>query len=598
MMIDAVLPTDPQQLFVLAVTSHQAGDLDRAVALYRQVIARRPDDAAPYVNLGIALQGLDRMDGAVAAYRQAIARQPQAAAAYGNLGCALLALGHPEAAMVVLRQAAMLDPQSAEIHNALGGALAARGRPNAAIAAYRRAVVLGPSHGQPYNNLGAALVDAGAFADAVAACRHAMALHPDNAEAENNLANALMGLGLIDEAVAGFRRALRLRPYFPQASTNLSGALIDDGRAGEAIAHCRSAIAVEPQFADAYNNLGNALRMEGRLDEALAAFRRALALAPDDAEIHFNVSAILLKQGFLREGWVEYEWRKRTPLSAFRRNTFPQPEWDGSPLGSRTVLLYAEQGLGDVLQFVRFAPLAAASGRVVLRVYPSLVRLLASIPGVAQVISSEDPLPEFDCHLPLMSLPKVMGVGLAEIPAQVPYLHPDAEDLAAWAARLAGLDGLKVGLVWAGDPRPDEPGANRMDRRRSMALDQLSELAGIPGITLVSLQKGAASRQVQHPSVGMHLVDYMDEVRDFADTAALIANLDLVISVDTSVAHLAGALGRPVWILSRLDGCWRWLDGREDSPWYPTARLFHQTHWGDWSPAVSRLAEALKRLVT
>jgi hypothetical protein len=256
-------------------------------------------------------------------------------------------------------------------------------------------------------------------------------------------------------------------------------------------------------------------------------------------------------------------------------------------------LLYAEQGLGDVLQFIRFVPLAVerAQGPVVLQVYPSLQRLLGQVPGVSVVVSTDDPLPAFDCHLPLMSLPAVLGC--APTAVAVPYLTADTGLVEGWRRRLAPLPGRKVGLCWAGAPRPEQRGAHRMDQRRSLPLAALAGLLGVPGLSWVSLQKGDPAAQLRAVPGAGAIFDAMDDVGDFADTAALASVLDLVVSVDTSVAHLGAALGRPVWLLDRCDGCWRWLAGRDDSPWYPTMRIYHQTAWGDWDPVLRRLAADL-----
>ncbi len=588
---------EADRLFAAAVARHQSGDLAGAAALYRHVAALLPEAAAPLVNLGFAWQGLGRHDLAVGAHDRALCLDPGKAAAWAGRGGALMAAGRRDQAARSLERSVHLDPFGVEALNNLGTVLAAQGRTAAATFVLRRAVLLGPDNPQPYNNLGAALIEAGAAAESLVACARALMLRPDNPEGENNLGNALMELGRTEEATAAFRRALVLRPDFPEACTNLSSGLIDQGACRQAVLACRRAIVLQPDDAKAYNNLGNALRGAGLLDPAARAFHQALRLAPDDAEIHYNASAVLLKLGRLREGWAEFEWRKRTERSAFRNTPLPGPEWDGGGLDGRTLLLYAEQGYGDVLQFVRYAPLVAAAGggTVVLRVYPSLVRLLADLPGVAAVVSSDDPLPPYHCHLPLMSLPQRLETVLETIPAATPYLSADPAAARRWRQRLAGLSGLKVGIAWAGDPRVRERGAHLMDRRRSMSLAAFDEVLRIPGIDWVSLQKGAAAEQARTPPAGTALVDPMDEVGDFADTAALIAALDLVVTVDTSVAHLAGALGKPVWILSRFDGCWRWLEARDDSPWYPSARLYRQAAWGDWTSALGHLAADLRR---
>ncbi|PKU22468.1 tetratricopeptide repeat protein [Telmatospirillum siberiense] len=589
---------DADRLFATAIERHQAGDPAGAIPFYQQVVQLCPEAVAPLVNLGFAWQGLGRSDLAIAACDRALLLEPDNAAAWSGRGGACMELGRPDAAIASFVRAILADFSSTEALNNLGRALAVQGRAEEATRILRRAVVLGPDNPQPYNNLGAVLIGAGAVAEGLVACARTLTLDPVNPEGENNLGNALMELDRPEEAMAAFGRALALHPAFPEACTNLSGALIDAGRCPAAALVCARAIALSPDDARSYNNLGNALYGTGALDAAARAFGRALRLAPDDAEIHYNASAVLLKQGRLREGWVEFEWRKRTERSAFRKMPLPGPEWDGGPLAGRTLLLYAEQGLGDVLQFARYAPLIAAraGGGVLLRVYPSLVRLMSGLPGLAGVISTDDPLPPYDCHLPLMSPPYRMGTVLDDIPAPNSYLGADSRATERWRERLDAQPGLKVGIAWAGDPREHQRGAHLMDRRRSLPLSAFDEVVRIPGIRWVSLQKGAAAAQVKAAPFGSALFDPMDEISDFADTAALIAALDLVISVDTSVAHLAGALGRPVWILSRFDGCWRWLESRCDSPWYPSARLYRQPAWGDWPSVLATVASDLERL--
>ncbi|MDR3435830.1 tetratricopeptide repeat-containing glycosyltransferase family protein [Telmatospirillum sp.] len=560
---------DVDRLFAMALAKHQDGFLDEAVATYQQVLASIPDAIPAWVNLGLAWQGLGHLPQAASALCRAVVLAPE-------------------------------SPMAVDLCNDLGNLLSAQRRFAEAETIFHRAISLGPEFAQPYNNLAAMQVDAGEPAAALAACRRALAIQPENPQAFNNLGNALMELGQTEAAVGAFMRALSLQPDFAEAATNLSGALIDQGASEAAIALCRQAIALRPEQADVYNNLGNALREAGRLAEAAKVFQRALWLAPDDAEIHYNASSVLLKRGDFAAGWREFEWRKRTERSAFRKMPLPGPEWNGQSLHGKTLLLYAEQGLGDVLQFVRYVPEIAArvGGPVVLRVFPPLRRLLTGFPGTVAVVSTDDPLPDYDCHMPLMSLPMCCGTVLETIPAAVPYLFAEPSAVQGWRDRLAAFPGRKVGLVWAGDPRPHQRGAHLMDRRRSLALAQFVDALRVPGIQWISLQKGGAGLQARMPPAGADLWDPMDEIGDFADTAALVSALDLVVTVDTSVAHLAGGLGKPFWLVSRFDGCWRWLDGCEHSPWYPTARIYHQTAWSDWRPVLRRLSLDLARWVT
>jgi hypothetical protein len=329
-----------------------------------------------------------------------------------------------------------------------------------------------------------------------------------------------------------------------------------------------------------------------RLDEAMESFERALALNPQEPEAHFQQAMCRLALGDFAEGWRQYEWRWKARQLESSVRDMAAPLWLGAEdLGGRTVLLHGEQGFGDVLQFCRYAPaVAARGGRVVLEVLAGLERLLARLDGVERIVTRGHPLPPCDVHAPLMSLPLALGAG----PEAPPYLSPDPADVARWAERLAGVDALKVGLCWAGGARPDQPVARAIDLRRSLSLEAFAPLAGIAGVRFYSLQKGPPAAQLASlPWAGPPIVDWTGELNDFADTAALVSQLDLVIACDTSTAHLAGGLGRPVWILNRFDTCWRWGVGREDSPWYPTARLFNQSAAGDWAGVVEAVKAEL-----
>jgi hypothetical protein len=390
---------------------------------------------------------------------------------------------------------------------------------------------------------------------------------------------------------------VRLQPDLADAHNNLAVALCDLRRHAEAETCAREALRLRPDYADAHSNLGMVLFDLRRLLEAETSYREALRLEPDFPQAHMNLSSALLITGRFEEGWEEHEWRWKARHMAGGARGFSAPLWSGEVLGEGGVLLlHAEQGLGDTLQFCRYAPLAAARARVVLEVQAPLARLLSSLPGVSQVIARGEALPAFDAQAPLLSLPRAFGTTIETVPARVPYLAADPDQAAAWGRRLAALPGLKVGLCWAGEPRAGFPELAAIDARRSISLAALAPLAKVAGVSFVSLQKGAPAAQAADPPPPMALFDYTAELADFADTAALVENLDLVISVDTSVAHLAGAMARPVWLLNRFDTCWRWLLDRQDSPWYPTLRLFRQTTPGDWTSVIADLRQALHTL--
>jgi thioredoxin-like negative regulator of GroEL len=418
-------------------------------------------------------------------------------------------------------------------------------------------------------------------------------LDPNNAGALHMLGAVLFASGQVERALHFMRRAQQRLPDSAQLQTNLGNLLQEMGRLDEALACFDQAARLDPHFAALWSNRGLLMLQLRRFDEALENFDLALGLDPDLVDVRWHAALARLQRGDYARGWAEYEWRWH---KALRPATGTEgPRWTGAEdLAGRTVLLHAEQGFGDTLQFCRYAPLVAARGaRVVMAVQAPLVRLLQSLPGVAKVVDIAGKLPPFDLQCPMMSLPWACGTSLDTIPAAIPYLAADPARSAAWRARLAALPGRKIGLVWAGAPRPHDVQSNRIDRRRSMKLAQLGALAGCTGIDWISLQKGPPARQAERPPCGMVLHDWTEELHDFADTAALVAGLDLLISVDTAMTHLGGALGIPVWVLNRHDTCWRWLHDRDDTPWYPSMRLFTQTAPGDWAQVVARVKEAL-----
>jgi tetratricopeptide repeat protein/glycosyl transferase family 9 (putative heptosyltransferase) len=357
------------------------------------------------------------------------------------------------------------------------------------------------------------------------------------------------------------------------------------------------ALALRPDYAEALANRGVTLHDAGRYGAALADYEGATALRPDFADAHYNEALCRLLLGDFARGWQKHEWRWRTALLGKAQRSFPQRLWLGSDqIKAKVVLLHAEQGLGDTIQFCRYAPLVSELGaHVILEVQQPLRDLLHTLPGDIKVISRGDPLPEFHYQCPLLSLPLAFDTRLETIPSTTPYLFAEQSKARSWGERLGERQKPRVGLVWAGNPRKALPGANHIDIQRSVALDQFAPVLRVAGCEFYSLQKGDdAVEQLRASALRHAIIDWTDDLQDFSDTAALIANLDLVISVDTSVAHLAGALGKPFWLLNRDNTCWRWLVDREDSPWYPTARLFRQDETRAWAGVIARVAAALE----
>jgi tetratricopeptide (TPR) repeat protein len=500
-------------------------------------------------------------------------------------------------AEAIYRQILAIDGNHVDSLHFLGLIARQIGRNDVAINLIERAIALDGANPEFHNNIGGAYHILGELDKAISHYRRALALNPDFVEAHLNLGKALYVQGELNEAIRQYRRVISIRTDHAEAYNNLASALYECGKYDEAIVHYHRALALEPDNAEVFHNLGLVVRAQGHLDEAVAHYRQAVALQPDLALAHTNIAQALLLSGRFEEGWKEYEWRWKTSQMAADARDFSAPGWSGEAIGDRVILLHDEQGFGDTLQFCRYVPMISAGARIVLEVHAPLVRLLSRLPGVLQIVARGDRLPPFDLHCPLLSLPRAFGTTLDTIPAAVPYLSADPTLAAGWRNRLDCLHGLRVGLVWASNPDSAQDAGRQRDRQnKSIALDNLSLLAEAREVSFVSLQKGEAAAQTRQPPAGLVIHDWTDELEDFADTAALVDGLDLVISIDTAVAHLAGALGKPVWLINRFDTDWRWLLDRDDSPWYPQLRQFRQPRPGDWDAAIRNVLVALQRL--
>jgi tetratricopeptide (TPR) repeat protein len=571
---------------------HQLGRPTEALASYERLAALRPADARPRFNRAVMLRELGRLDEAVASLDTTIALKPDYAEAHRSRGVALHELGHLDAALASCEAAIALRPDYAEAFYDKANVLLTLRRPRDALASFDQAIALRPGYAEAWSNRGNALSALKRHEEALASYDEAIALKPDQAEAHSNRMIPLRDLKRPDEALATCDRAIALRPDYAEAYNNRAGAQYEFRRIDEALADCDRAITLKPDFAEAYDNRAVTLYELRRFEDSLADSARAIALKPDYAEAQHSMAMCRLMLGDYERGWPQYEWRWGTRQFEEAVRDLGAPLWLGrEPLKGRTILLHGEQGLGDTLQFCRYAPQVSALGaRVVLEVQGGLERLLSRMEGVELIVTRGEALPPYDVQTPLMSLPLALNAGPdGELG---PYLTADPGDAALWAARLAADDGLRVGLCWAGGTRPDQPIAHAIDKRRSLALRAFAPLAEVPGLTLYSLQKGPPAAELAGWS-GSAIIDLTAELKDFADTAALVANLDLVITCDTSTTHLAGGLGKPVWVLNRHDACWRWLDGRDDSPWYPSARLFKQSTAGDWGGVIAEVTAAL-----
>jgi Flp pilus assembly protein TadD len=501
--------------------------------------------------------------------------------------------GRAELALQLLDRACALRPDAAVFHAMRGIALASIGQIDQAIVEHRRAIELGLADSESFNNLGSLLSSKGRLVEALSVLNQAISLNGSNARAHNTLGAVLGQLRRFDEALVAFARSLSIQPSVI-AYVNQGIVFGTLGRLDEAITAFEKALQLDPESADAHTNLGNALKGAGRFGDAVAACRKALAFRPDASVAHHNLGQILLLTGDFQNGWLEYEWRTRAAPDRIPNRRFDRPRWDGSPLVGRRLFVYGEQGFGDTIQFARFIPtVSVVAGAVTFECQPMLHRLFSRVAGVEKMISPGQSSGAFDVHCPLMSLPLVFRTNLHTIPHDVPYVSADPQLAARWRGRIDAEDRrLIVGLAWAGMP------THINDRERSIRLAAMAPLADVSGVRFFSLQKGAGAKQAKSPPAGMDLTDWSGELTDFADTAALIAALDLVICVDTAVAHLAGALAQPTWVLLPYVPDWRWLLDRNDSPWYPTMRLFRQPKIGDWQTPINEIALALRGLVS
>lgn len=476
-------------------------------------------------------------------------------------------------------------PESAELHFNLAAVLLRVGDRSRVIHALRTANRLRPDWIDPIYYLAMTHQEAGDFEEAATQWRQVLQLKPDHGSALFNLGTVLEQLGDTKQAEDCYRKARQL-PATALLCTDLGLRSLERGRIAQAIDDLTKATVLDPNMTVAWMNLGIALMRGGQMAEALAAFDTSLKIEPGRPEAHWNRAAALLALGNFAAGWQEYEWRLRCQQFAGKVRNVNRPIWQGEELRGKTILLHDEQGYGDTLQFVRYAPLIADRGaKVILLSKPGVAALLASVPGVAQVVINGQPCPHVDFHAPIPSLPFLFGTILETIPRNVPYLPADPALIELWAKRLPAPDGkTRIGIAWAGNTRPNHD--------RSIDANLLSPLIASDRATFFSLQKRVEGASVAAPQ-GMPIRDFSAEIRDFSDTAALIANMDLVITIDTAVAHLAGALGKPLWIMLPTSADWRWLINRDDTPWYPSARLFRQTKPGDWRDVIARVANQL-----
>lgn len=575
-----------------ALALHQAGRLADAGAIYRDILKADPDNADALNLMGVLLQAGGELPTAITLLQKATEIAPDYLAAHVNLGNALQLAGRLQDAVAAFEKAMTLNPNVPEPANNLASALNALGRHAAAVDACVAALKARPDFAEAHINMGNALVGLKKPADAETSYRRAIELKPGNATAYFNLGNALADQERYEDALEQFRKSVALDAGNAEKHYNYGNTAQKLDRYVEAVESFRNAIEIDPDYVDAWCNLGSALQSLGDTGEAIACYREALKRTPEsepNADLHWNLSLALLQHGEYAEGWEAYEWRWQTPTFAAFKRDWKKPEWDGRGLAGETVLIHAEQGFGDGIQFCRYVPLVAERGaRVALECRAPLTRLMRSLAGVAECFDLGAPVPGHDFQIPLMSLPRVFGTTLETVPAEIPYLKPPAD--ATPDSRIAETTGLRVGFVWAGSPtRPD-------NAKRSAPLAMFEPLIKVPGTRFFSLQVGPFQPELERLDESLGVVDLASGLADFGDTAAAVEALDLVISVDTAVLHLAAALGKPAWgLLSKPTGFF-WMNDRETSPWYPGLRLFRQPEPGDWQAVFERAEAELTKL--
>ena len=538
-----------------AIEHHRNSRFQQAAEGYWKVMEADPGHAQATYLLGMVMHQIGENEKAIELMSQALAFGYGGAEEYCNLGIIYNQLGRLEDVVECQKQSIARDPQYTAAYFNLGNAYRDLSQPEAAIEALQTAVAQKPDFPQAYNNLGLAQHDAGRFEDALACYDKALTSKPDYTDAYLNMGNALRELGRPDAAAVSFQKA----------------------------------IVLDRDLFEAHNNLGNVLMEQDQLEAATASYATAIGRKPDDPGAHKNLGIISLLQGDFETGWPEYSWRRLEDDSVLKIRAYSQPFWDGEDLTGKTIFVYPEQGLGDIIQFVRYLPmLRQRGGRVAFDIPLPMTRLMWDLDGIDVSLKAGDTLPPFDCHIPLLELPRLYGTTLDTIPAAKAYLHADKNLVDAWGERLGPKEEFRIGLVWGGSPD------HLKDRDRSIEPELFRPLVETPGVSALSLMVGRDGEAGR--VFGDVVTDLAPDLGDFADTAAAIANMDLVISVDTAVAHLAGALGTMVWTLLPFNSDWRWMLGRDDSPWYPSMRLFRQEKRKDWEGVIERVAAELADL--
>jgi len=586
----SIQPANADALHYLGVIAYQSHNHQLAVDLIDQAIAINPDNAACYSNRGLALWKLKHFDAASASYEKAIAIKPDYAEALYNLGEMLQEIMQYDSAIACYDKAVAIRPDLAQAWSNRGNALKLLRRHEAAIASYEKAIAVNPDCAVALSNLGVAFQELNRLQEAIASLDRAISINPSVAETWYNRGLVLDMLKELNSAVESYDRAIDINPDYAEAYTNRGLVLYELGRIEEALANHNRAITLKPDYAEAYTNRGLVLHQLRQLDAAIADYDKAISINPHVAEVHWNKSLILLLLEDYANGWEMYEWRWEIKKFALEKQRIPHALWSGKEsIAAKTILLQSEQGFGDTIQFCRYVNKVAELGsKVILSVEQPLVGLLGQIDGVAEIVVKGDVLPGFDFHCPLMSLPLAFKTTPETIPSASGYLSADAGKMADWALRLGEKIKPRIGLAWSGNEK------HKHDKARSIALSEL--LDSLPSeFQYVSLQKEVRGTDRHYLESATNIIHFGEDLEDFADTAALCELMDVVISVDTAVAHLSAAMGKTTWILVPFCPDWRWMLDRNDSPWYDSVKLYRQEKRDDWQGVLARvIADLLK----
>ena len=566
--------------------------LDEAVEAFNKALSLKPDYADAHYNMGGALQEHGKLDEAVEAFNKALTIKPEYAEAYNNMGVTLKEQGKLDEAMASFNKALAIKSDYAEAYNNMGTVLKDQGKLEKAIASYTKALSLKPDYAKAYNNMGVTLQEQGKLDEAIEAYKMALAIKSEYAEAYNNMGTVLKDQGKLDEAIEAYKMALAIEPDYTDAHNNMGNVLKDQGKLDEAIEAYKMALAIEPDYAEAYNNMGSAFQDQGKLEKAIASFNKALSLKPDNAETYTNMGLTYLCKGSLEEGFKfnEYRFKKqKVPTRAPREKL----HWNGSePIKGKEFLVYEEQGLGDIIQFCRYLPTLVKQGaKVTFKVTQKLHAILQTMDSGVTLSTTDADEGQIDFEAPLMSLPHLFKTHLKTIPSMNPYLYANHGRTKTWGERLH-TDRFKIGICWQGSK-------SKIDIGRSFPLSLFEGISKAPNVELISLHKGEGEHQIKDISFDLTTLgaDFDADQDAFLDTAAVMMNCDLIITSDTAIAHLAGALGCQTWVALKHVPDWRWMLDRSDSPWYPTMTLYRQKNPGDWACVFEAINRNLRILI-